>query len=80
MRTLADMGPTKLLPDEQELVRETADVLFFCESAADEAAIDALEQALGTLERLVESGRWSEERAGELARDLEACGPGALVG
>lgn len=80
MHTLADIGPTKLLADEQDLVRETADVLFFCESASDEAAIEALEQMLGTLEQLVESGRWTEERAGELARDLEACGPGALVG
>lgn len=79
MHTLADIGPTKLLADEQDLVRETADVLFFCESASDEAAIGALEQMLGTLEQLVESGRWTEERAGELARDLEACGPGALV-
>ena len=80
MHTLADIGPTKLLAGEQDLVRETADALFFCEAATDEAAIEALENALSTLEQLVESGRWTEERASELAHDLEACGPGALVG
>jgi hypothetical protein len=79
VRTLADVGPAKLLPAEQELVRETADALFFCESASDVAAIEALRETRATVERLVESGRWTEERAAELAADLEACGPGSLV-
>lgn len=79
MKTLDDMGPSKLLADEQESVREAADALFFCESAADEAAIEALDHTRALVERLVDSGRWSEERATELAGDLEACGPGSLV-
>lgn len=79
MRTLADIGPTKLLADEQELLRETADALLFSEGNTDEAAIEAREAAVALLERLVESGRWTDERAAELVRDLEACGPHSLV-
>jgi hypothetical protein len=79
MKTLDDMGPSKLLADEQESVRAAADALFFCESGADEAAIEALDQTRALVERLIDSGRWSEERAAELAGDLEACGPASLV-
>ena len=79
MKTLDDMGPSKLLADEQESVREAADALFFSERGADESALEALDRARALVERLVDSGRWSEERAAELAGDLEACGPGSLV-
>jgi len=79
MKTLDDMGPAKLLADEQESVREAADSLFFSESSADESAIDALDRTRALVDRLVESGRWSDERAAELAADLEACGPASLV-
>jgi hypothetical protein len=78
MKTLDDMGPSKLLPDEQDSVREAADVLFFAEQAED-LDFDALERTRATIERLVSTERWTEERAGELAADLEACGPGVLV-
>ena len=79
MKTLDDLGPSKLLADEQESVREAADALFFSERGADESALEALDRARALVERLVDSGRWSEERAAELAGDLEACGPGSLV-
>jgi len=79
VKTLDDMGPSKLLADEQESVREAADALFFSESGADESASEALDRVRALVERLVDSGRWSEERAAELAGDLEACGPGSLV-
>jgi len=78
-KTLADLGPTKLQPEEQDQVREAADVLFFCERVEDQDAIAALRETLELLDRLVASERWTDERAAELVRDLEACGPAALV-
>ena len=79
MKTLDDMGPSKLLADEQQSVRDAADALFFCESAGDQTALEALDRVRAVTERLIEAGRWTEERAAELVRDLEACGPTSLV-
>jgi hypothetical protein len=79
MKTLDDMGPSKLLADEQAAVREAADALFFCEGAGDATAAEAMDRIRAVTERLIESGRWTEERAAELVRDLEACGPASLV-
>jgi hypothetical protein len=79
MRTLDDMGPSKLQAAEQASVREAADALFFSESGVDGAAREALDHTRALVARLVDSDRWSEERAAELAADLEACGPGSLV-
>jgi predicted HAD superfamily phosphohydrolase len=74
--TLADVGPTKLQTDEQELVREAADTLLFCEDIhADVSAQEALDDIDELVERLVASERWTPERAEELRRDIEACGP-----
>jgi hypothetical protein len=78
VRTLDDVGATKLHKDEQIAIREFADTLIFA-STPDEARDTVLEvEALG--ERLVASGRWTEERAAELVRDIIACGPLAPVG
>jgi hypothetical protein len=79
MRALVDLGPTKLLADEEERLRAAADALFFCESADDNGAVEALSAARATIEHLVSSGRWTEETAAALAEDLSACGPAALV-
>jgi len=79
MKTIADLGPTKLLPAEQDQLREAADALFFCESADDQAAIEALEATHATVDHLVATERWTEERAAELVRDLEACGPAGVL-
>jgi hypothetical protein len=79
MKTLADLGPTKLQPEEQAQVREAADALFFCERVEDQDAIAALQGTLELVDRLVASERWTDERAAQLVRDLEACGPAALV-
>ncbi len=74
--TLADVGPTKLQPGEQDLLREAADTLLFCEDVtADDAARDALDAVDELLERLVSTGRWTAERADRLRADVEACGP-----
>jgi hypothetical protein len=73
MRTLEDLGPAKLQPAEQDRIREAADTLIF---AAD---LDEARSTLADLEALVEhlvaSGRWTAERADQLAADLLACGP-----
>jgi hypothetical protein len=76
--TLADVGAAKLQPAEQELLREAADTLLFCEDVlADPAAEEALDSVEELLDRLVDADRWSAERAQDLRRDLEACGPTA---
>jgi hypothetical protein len=77
IKTLDDLGPTKLLPAEQDRLREAADTLIF--AAGLEEARTTLADVDALTEHLVRSGRWSEERADELIRDLLACGPVAPV-
>ena len=78
VKTLEDIGPAKLQPAELERVRNAADTLIFA-SDADEARA-SLEDVETLVERLVSSGRWSEERAHQLIDDLLACGPVTAVG
>ena len=78
VRTLEDVGPTKLHDDEQQRIRDAADTLIFAATYEEAGATLAEVEAL--TEQLVESGRWSDERATELAHDLMACGPVAPVG
>lgn len=74
IKTLDDVGPTKLQPDEQATIRTAADALLFEGDAYDElAAVEDLAQSL------VDSERWSAERARELVDDVAACGPPAGV-
>jgi hypothetical protein len=77
LRTLEDVGPTKLHESEQERIREAADTLIF--AATLEEARGALEDVDALAEHLVATERWSEERAAELAQDILACGPLAPV-
>jgi hypothetical protein len=79
MDTLAELGPVKLHADEVDRLRETADTLLFTEDMASDDARTATREARDVIDRLVESGRWTEERAGRLADDLAACGPLAAV-
>ena len=79
MQTLVELGPTKLLDDEVDRLREAADTLLFTENMADDAAVVATREARSVIDNLVDSGRWSEERANRLADDLAACGPLAPV-
>jgi hypothetical protein len=78
IKTLDDLGPAKLQPAEQELIREAADTLVFAtdleEARPTLADIDTL------AEHLVASGRWTDERADQLVHDLLACGPVTPVG
>ena len=75
MSTLREVGPTKLLPAEQETIREAADALFFAEDATRDAA-EKIEE-LG--QHLVDSERWLPERAQGLVSDVLACGPVTTV-
>ncbi len=78
VKTLEDLGPAKLQPAEKQSVRDAADTLIFA-TDIDEARA-ALEDVDALAEHLVASGRWSDERAQELAGDLMACGPVTAVG
>jgi hypothetical protein len=73
IKTLEDLGPSKLQPFEQERIREAADNLIFA-AGLDEAraTLTAVEELA---EHLVTSGRWTAERAEQLFADLLACGP-----
>jgi hypothetical protein len=73
IKTLEDLGPSKLQPAEQERIREAADNLIFASDFDDARAAVADVEALA--EHLVASGRWTSERAEQLASDLVACGP-----
>jgi hypothetical protein len=75
METLRELGPAKLLPAEQERIRGAADALVFSSMATEWSARAAFLDVDALCEQLVESGRWSVERAVELANDLCACGP-----
>jgi hypothetical protein len=73
MAALKDVGPTKLLPREQDTIRASADALLFAD-AGDDLAGAAV--AIGSLaETLVSSGRWLEESVNRLTRDVIDCGP-----
>ncbi len=74
VKTLDDLGPTKLQRAEQDTIREAADALLF-----DEEAYDKLAAVEDLAERLVEAERWSPERARALVDDVAACGPSAGV-
>ena len=77
VKTLEDLGPTKLQPAEQDRIREAADTLIFA-SGLEEARA-ALEDVDVLAESLVTSDRWSEERAQKLVEDILACGPVTTV-
>jgi hypothetical protein len=69
VKTLEDIGPTKLLPEEQDLIRTAADALLFEDDAYEELA-----RVEDLAERLVEAERWTPERARALVDDVAACG------
>ena len=77
-RTIEELGPAKLLVVEQARIREAADALLFCSGpAADTLALEEFWGICDLRDHLVESGRWTAERADRLVDDLWACGPRA---
>jgi hypothetical protein len=80
VETLRDIGPTKLLPEEQERIRHAADQLILTEELFDDqAALDALADVQRLCHDLVDAERWEHDRAMQLADDVAACGPSALT-
>src|SRR3954452_19442033 len=75
-KTLDDLGPAKLLPAEQARIRRAADTLVFCADATNLPARAALADLYALREHLVDSGRWSPQRAADLLDDVWSCGPG----
>ncbi len=73
VKTLDELGPSKLLPAEQARIREAADCLLFA-SEVDETR-DSLRDIGKLAEMLVASGRWLEETVDRLIEDLLGCGP-----
>jgi hypothetical protein len=76
IQTLEDLGPSKLLGEEQDRIRRAADDLIFSRDLMEDVAA---RQALEDIERLcrafVDSGRWEEVSAMRLAEDVTQCGP-----
>jgi hypothetical protein len=75
MYTLDQLGPSKLLLEEQDRIRYAADILIFSGDLTGEEASAALADALTLCEALVQSGRWERVTATRLADDISACGP-----
>lgn len=78
--TLAAAGTAALLPAEHARTHSAANALFFCaDIAADRSARAAFSDFERVRDQLVTTGRWTRERAGRLADDVRACGPGMLA-
>jgi hypothetical protein len=75
VKTLEDMAAAKLFAPEERRIRDAADTLLFCESIDAPGAREALADLEALRTHLVESERWSADRASELADDVAACGP-----
>ena len=79
MHTLNELGPSKLLTEEQDRIREAADSLIFAmDPISDPSAAAALQDAETLCTSLVQSGRWTEMTAARLLKDLRECGSGAV--
>ena len=78
VKTLDELGPTKLQAAEQARVREAADTLIFA-SGPDDDVISAVDDVRALADHLAESGRWTDERSAELVDDILAAGPLAAV-
>lgn len=79
IETLNELGPSKLLGDEQDRIRHAADTLIFSRDLLeDPAAREALEKIERLCRELVDSGRWEPSAAMRLADDVSQCGPTLL--
>ena len=75
-----DLSGSKLHAAEQQIVRDAADALFFCEDlGADTEARASLDAFHTLVTGMVEAERFTPETADRLRTDVEGCGP-ALVG
>ena len=74
IKTLDDMGPSKLHDLERMRIRNAADTLLFA-ATTDAGALDALADVEHLARHLIDTGRWLPERASALSDDVAACGP-----
>lgn len=74
MHTLDELGPSKLLREEQDRIRYAADNLIFSGDQAGDETTAALADALQLCEALVQSGRWEQVTAARVEDDISACG------
>jgi hypothetical protein len=80
MRVVSAEGRERLEPEEQAMLREAADAIFFSEDiAGDPEASQALAGANDLAGNLVGAERWTPDHAERVLQDLEACGPAQLV-
>jgi hypothetical protein len=80
MKVIAADGEGALEPAEQEILREAADSMFFCEDLSlDDDAREALARVNDLAGQLVGAERFDPELAEQMLQDLEACGPPQLV-
>jgi hypothetical protein len=76
MKTIEDLGESKLQESERDRLRAAADTLFFAEDLGNDAeAREAVSDMTALARALVESERWSDERARTLLADVLGCGP-----
>ena len=76
IRTLEDLSAAKFHADEQAVIREAADTMFFCERLeTDEAALDAMAALRDLAAALVAGDRLMPDTAARLVADVEGCGP-----
>ena len=76
VKTLEDMGASKLLADEQATIREAADALLFAtDMSTDEEARAALDRLDDLVEALTEADRITPELGEVLLHAVESCGP-----
>jgi hypothetical protein len=76
VKTVDELGPSKLLPAERDRIRTAADLLLFARDLKREPeARDALLDAGALCRHLVDSGRWESTTADQLADHLFACAP-----
>jgi hypothetical protein len=78
IQTLVDLGSSKLLASEQDLIRDADRLVFSPDQPRDVMAHDALEVVERLCRALVDSGRWVESSAMRLADDVAECGPTVL--
>ena len=80
IKTLDELGPSKLLDAEQERIRHAADNLIFSRDLThDIAAHEALADIERLCRALVDSGRWEGITATALANDVSQCGPARVA-
>jgi hypothetical protein len=80
MKVISADGESALESAEQDILREAADAMFFCEDISlDDDARDALARVSDLAGQLVGAERWDPELAEQVLQDLEACGPPQLV-